>query len=392
LNRVLRNQVRVQGGFGAAPPLPTVLPHWVEKGTNLVYISKTKGDAHSVRVEKIEDRKQMVVIRFEQDHRIWKRVPFAEIRKFGDGTLRPLWKKSEVATVPQKPKDFVDIETDEEEELGMAEAVDPTAEADAPDENEDAAVVVMGPHLPEGPQLPEIGPQLPASLELAPEVPALEVQAEQVMATEEAEAQLEHSNGAVDAGSAAVSRNYSISDAEAEDGPREPIDDYRELSPESRARAVAAAAAATALDIAVSGDKPKKVKKKRDPAAEARAKEKGREKDPDKPKGQVKEKGREKATAKAKAEKRQVPAEVKEKQKGDKKAARSQKAGNLKTLEPGARPADSRGDEAKAKDKERRDEAKGKDKDNKERVRGRRPPSSSPGRAVPKAGKAPRRY
>ncbi|CAE7664096.1 unnamed protein product [Symbiodinium pilosum] len=55
----------------------------------------------------------MVVIRFDSNRKIWKRVPFVEVRKFGDGTLRPLWKKTEVATVPERPKDFVDIDDDE---------------------------------------------------------------------------------------------------------------------------------------------------------------------------------------------------------------------------------------------------------------------------------------
>merc|ERR1719502_961877 len=55
----------------------------------------------------------MVVIRFEADRKIWKRVPYMEVKRFGDGTLRPLWKKTEVATVPSRPSNFVDIEDDE---------------------------------------------------------------------------------------------------------------------------------------------------------------------------------------------------------------------------------------------------------------------------------------
>ncbi|CAJ1451038.1 unnamed protein product [Effrenium voratum] len=90
--------------------IPIVLPDWCEKGTNLVYISKSNGQAHTVQVEKIEERQQMVVIRFDSNRKVWKRVPFIEVRKFGDGTLRPLWKKTEVATVPQKPANFVDVD------------------------------------------------------------------------------------------------------------------------------------------------------------------------------------------------------------------------------------------------------------------------------------------
>merc|ERR1740123_594017 len=106
INRVLRNQSRAPTYNNSLPKSRVLLPlpDWVEKGTSLVYISKSNGAAHSVRVDKIEDRKQTVLIRFEADHKVWKRVPFAEIKKFGDGTLRPLWKKTEVATVPMRPK------------------------------------------------------------------------------------------------------------------------------------------------------------------------------------------------------------------------------------------------------------------------------------------------
>lgn len=106
------------------------LPDWCSKGTTLQYISRTTGDAHLVRVEKVEERQQAVMIRFEQDLRTWKRVPFAEVKMFGDGTLRPLWKKAaETPTVPQKPRDF-EVHHEEEQEAAaqMALPVDPTVE------------------------------------------------------------------------------------------------------------------------------------------------------------------------------------------------------------------------------------------------------------------------
>ncbi|CAK8995380.1 unnamed protein product [Durusdinium trenchii] len=108
INRVLRQGVRPSSSSRSA--IPIVLPDWCEKGTSLVYISKSNGQAHTVTVEKIEERQQMVVIRFDSNRKVWKRVPFMEVRKFGDGTLRPLWKKTEVSTVPERPKNFVDVD------------------------------------------------------------------------------------------------------------------------------------------------------------------------------------------------------------------------------------------------------------------------------------------
>eukprot|EP00438_Fugacium_kawagutii_P036343 Skav232456 [mRNA] locus=scaffold75:39528:44275:- [translate_table: standard] len=112
INRVLRQGVRPSSSSRSA--IPIVLPDWCEKGTSLVYISKSNGQAHTVTVEKIEDRQQMVVIRFDSNRKVWKRVPFIEVRKFGDGTLRPLWKKTEVATVPERPKNFVEVDDNDE--------------------------------------------------------------------------------------------------------------------------------------------------------------------------------------------------------------------------------------------------------------------------------------
>merc|ERR1719237_372743 len=106
LNRVLRAQVRQPSGPSSL--IAVKLPDWCAQGCSLVYISRSNGQAHNVHVEKCEERKQMVLIRFESDRRIWKRVPYTEVKKFGDGILRPLWKKSEVPTVPLKPVDFVD--------------------------------------------------------------------------------------------------------------------------------------------------------------------------------------------------------------------------------------------------------------------------------------------
>lgn len=252
INRVLRNQSRAPSFPNRAARVALPLPDWVEKGTTLVYISKSKGDAHSVRVEKIEDRKQCVVIRFEADHRVWKRVPFAEIKKFGDGTLRPLWKKTEVATVPERPKDFVDV----------------------PDEsdNEPEADIMVQPV--------NTGPQLPSNGE---EVEDLEVVSEQEDA---ADAKATGSAGAnsrtprevpeeaaPEAEVPAVTacpvreespptryRTPSRSGSRSRSPSAAPVD-YPDASPEARRRAAAAAAAAA---IVVSGAALKKKAKKKE--------------------------------------------------------------------------------------------------------------------------------
>lgn len=251
LNRVLANQWRAGQAQSSYPrsTVPLVLPDWVEDGANLVYISKSKGDAHQVTVAGIDKRKQMVKIRFESDRRVWKLVPFIEIKKFGDGTLRPLWKKTEVATVPMKPKDFVEPE-EEDLEPALAEAVDPTEAAPDDEEPEDVAMV--------GPQLP------PPAEEAKPERPA---------------------SGAGGEGGGAGAGSPSLDKAEAAARP--------EASPEDRARAAAAAAASAAVE-----EKPKKEKKagkaKKVPEEKAPAKDEGKkEKQQANTKAEKKEKGKE---------------------------------------------------------------------------------------------------
>ncbi|CAL1137667.1 unnamed protein product [Cladocopium goreaui] len=122
INRVLRQGVRPSSSSRST--IPIVLPDWCEKGTSLVYISKSNGQAHTVTVEKIEERQQMVVIRFDSNRKVWKRVPFVEVRKFGDGTLRPLWKKTEVSTVPERPKNYVDVDDSDEVPSAKSSVVD----------------------------------------------------------------------------------------------------------------------------------------------------------------------------------------------------------------------------------------------------------------------------
>mmetsp|Transcript_12096 Transcript_12096/g.37852 ORF Transcript_12096/g.37852 Transcript_12096/m.37852 type:complete len:161 (-) Transcript_12096:194-676(-) len=92
------------------------LPEWVKVNARLCYVSKSNGQSHHVLVKKVEERQKMVVIIFEQNRKTWKRVPFSEIAKLGDGTLRPLWKQSAAPTVANKPRDYIEIDDAEEEE------------------------------------------------------------------------------------------------------------------------------------------------------------------------------------------------------------------------------------------------------------------------------------
>jgi len=100
------------------PAVVHTLPDWVQVNARLCYVSKRDGQSHHVFVKKIEQRQQMVLIFFENDRRVWKRVPFAEVNKLGDGTLKPLWKRTQAATVPQRPKDFVVIEDEDQNHCG----------------------------------------------------------------------------------------------------------------------------------------------------------------------------------------------------------------------------------------------------------------------------------
>merc|ERR1719482_1717221 len=109
LNRVLRH--------AGAKPTPTsskgmiipasALPDWIEVGATVCYVSKSNSSmTHHVKVKAIEERKQTVLVVFEMDKKVWKRVPFSEINKLGDGSLRPLWKPEPVLmSCPQRPAD-----------------------------------------------------------------------------------------------------------------------------------------------------------------------------------------------------------------------------------------------------------------------------------------------
>mmetsp|Transcript_82160 Transcript_82160/g.190787 ORF Transcript_82160/g.190787 Transcript_82160/m.190787 type:complete len:236 (+) Transcript_82160:76-783(+) len=79
------------------------LPQWLKLGAKCCYMSKTTGGMHTVKVQKIDERQQMVTVVFEQDKKNGKKVPFAECSKMGDGTLRPVWKASTQQVVAAAP-------------------------------------------------------------------------------------------------------------------------------------------------------------------------------------------------------------------------------------------------------------------------------------------------
>eukprot|EP00933_Yihiella_yeosuensis_P054186 TRINITY_DN52576_c0_g1_i1.p1 TRINITY_DN52576_c0_g1~~TRINITY_DN52576_c0_g1_i1.p1 ORF type:complete len:181 (-),score=22.98 TRINITY_DN52576_c0_g1_i1:85-555(-) len=111
LNKVLRLG-------GAAPKVTSAqatiipasaLPEWVKVGSMSCYVSQSNGETHTVKIKTIEERKQTVLIVFEADKRIWKRVPFSGISKTGDGMLRPVWKAPAVAAPGCAPRPVDDV-------------------------------------------------------------------------------------------------------------------------------------------------------------------------------------------------------------------------------------------------------------------------------------------
>lgn len=103
LNNVLRFQRGQEKLFAAPTRIPaSTLPEWLRLGARCCYVSSS-GGMHNVRVQKVDEAKQTVIIIFEEDPRNGKKVPFAEITKSGDGTLRPVWKASQQAATCAPP-------------------------------------------------------------------------------------------------------------------------------------------------------------------------------------------------------------------------------------------------------------------------------------------------
>lgn len=109
VNRLLRLNSQRGERRDAMKITAKMLPEWIEVGNRLLYASKSNpSNSQHVKVTKIEEARQAVLVVFEVNKKIWKRVPFAEISKFGDGSLRPLWKKSEaeqpMLSCPERPQ------------------------------------------------------------------------------------------------------------------------------------------------------------------------------------------------------------------------------------------------------------------------------------------------
>mmetsp|Transcript_34055 Transcript_34055/g.90738 ORF Transcript_34055/g.90738 Transcript_34055/m.90738 type:complete len:157 (-) Transcript_34055:189-659(-) len=119
-----------------------VLPDWVKLNARLCYVSRRNGQSHHVFVKKIEQRRKVVLITFEQDPKVWKRIAFNDIKKLGDGALRPLWKKAE-ATATEKPRHFAA----ESEASGSAGPANQDEPENFPMAEEVSSV--FGPQLPE---------------------------------------------------------------------------------------------------------------------------------------------------------------------------------------------------------------------------------------------------
>jgi len=136
------------------------LPEWLKPGSRCCYVSKSSGSTHSVKVKKIDERQQAVTIVFEQDPRTWKKVPFSECSKLGDGTLRPVWKGSSQAVGAASKVSTCAAPPQTQERPTASVAPSATAAASAPavhivddasgDELTDNA---LGPY-PQAPELP----------------------------------------------------------------------------------------------------------------------------------------------------------------------------------------------------------------------------------------------
>lgn len=99
LNSVLKFHRGQENVYAAstshAKILATSLPDWVKVGSRCCYVSKSSGGMHNVKIQKVDEKQQMVTVIFEQDSKCGKQIPFAECNKTGDGTLRPIWKPSQ---------------------------------------------------------------------------------------------------------------------------------------------------------------------------------------------------------------------------------------------------------------------------------------------------------
>eukprot|EP00928_Gymnodinium_smaydae_P099623 TRINITY_DN9561_c0_g1_i2.p1 TRINITY_DN9561_c0_g1~~TRINITY_DN9561_c0_g1_i2.p1 ORF type:complete len:244 (-),score=56.66 TRINITY_DN9561_c0_g1_i2:155-799(-) len=123
INRALRLNPHRSSHTADKLRLPAAsLPDWVEVGHVLCYVSRSNNSVtHHVKVQKIEERKQTVLVTFEMDKKVWKRVPFSEISRLGDGSLRPMWKPEPTVASCSRPEGPAAEAEDEVEVTGAVE-------------------------------------------------------------------------------------------------------------------------------------------------------------------------------------------------------------------------------------------------------------------------------
>lgn len=126
LNTILKMNRGQENSFAAATTharIPaSALPAWMKIGARCCYVSKSSG-MHSVKVQKIDEKKQLVTVVFEADSNSGKQVPFHECSKTGDGTLRPVFKAGQSSAAstsaplvaPSKPQATVPVARSEVE-------------------------------------------------------------------------------------------------------------------------------------------------------------------------------------------------------------------------------------------------------------------------------------
>jgi len=72
------------------------VPNWIRVGAKCRWWSESQKSFHSIVVTSLDLAKKRVVVHFENDHRVWKTVPFSQIG--GNGPLRPPSSEKEKAS------------------------------------------------------------------------------------------------------------------------------------------------------------------------------------------------------------------------------------------------------------------------------------------------------
>lgn len=145
-----------------------VLPHWIQEGAKLAYVSERSGQAFDVIIEGISHSKQQVRFVFESDRKSWKCVTFPQIIA-GRNPLRKRDAKEKVVAAPAAESDAKD---DAERELDSLEAKWSAKAADR-EQRKRGREKVAGPSLTA--KQPRAW-ELPENVDSSPERVAVEVQ------------------------------------------------------------------------------------------------------------------------------------------------------------------------------------------------------------------------